>query len=91
VQLRGRWIVRRLSPHCSRIELSQLKVEGDELRLLRAMGWETANVHLGTGSARKRILRHMQKQKGKWLHNATGAMLQAVREDWKTWKRNGYV
>jgi len=91
VQLRGRWIVRRLSPHCSRIELSQLKVEGEELRLLRAMGWETANVHLGTESARKPILRHIQRQKGKWLHEATEAMLAAVREDWKIWKRNGYL
>lgn len=90
VQLRGHWIVRRLSPHCSRIELADLKAQGEELRLLRAMGWETANIHLGTRSARKSILRHLQKQKGKWLHEATDAMLQAVREDWKTWKKGGY-
>jgi hypothetical protein len=91
VQLRGRWIVRRLSPHCSRIELAQLKAQGEELRLLRAMGWETANIHLGTRSARKAILRHMQKQKGKWLHQATDEMLQAVRLDWKTWNKGGYA
>jgi uncharacterized protein DUF2252 len=91
VQLRGRWIVRRLSPHCSRIELADIKAQGEELRLLRAMGWETANIHLGTPRARKPVLRHMQKQKGKWLHEATDAMLQAVREDWKTWKKDGYA
>ena len=91
VQLRGHWIVRRLSPHCSRIELAELKVQGEEPRLLRAMGWETANIHLGTYSARKSILRHMQRQKGKWLHQATDDMLQAVREDWKTWKKDGYA
>src|SRR5205807_1378378 len=45
VQSRGRWIVRRLSPHCSRIELATLRAPGKELRLLRAMGWETANIH----------------------------------------------
>ncbi len=90
VQLRGRWIVRRLSPDCSRIELSDIKAGGKELRLLEAMGWETANIHLGTHSARKTILLHMQKQKGRWLHKAAEAMLQAVREDWETWKKDGY-
>jgi len=90
VQLRGRWIVRRLSPHCSRIELSALTAQGEEGRLLHAMGWETANVHLGTNSARKKILRHLDKQKVKWLHEATEAMLQGVRDDWKTWKKHGF-
>jgi len=90
VQLRGRWIVRRLSPDCCRIELATLKAQGAELRLLRAMGWETANIHVGTKTAGKPILRHMEKQKGKWLHEATEQMLTAVREDWKTWKKDGY-
>src|SRR5213078_1269822 len=30
VQVRGRWIVRRLSPHCSRIELDELPKNRDE-------------------------------------------------------------
>ena len=89
VQLRGRWIVRRLSPHCSRIELSTLKAQGEEVRLLRSMGWETANIHLGMPNARKPILDHMQRQRGKWLHQATLRMLETVREDWKTWKKHG--
>jgi hypothetical protein len=91
VQLRGRWIVRRLGPHCSRIELASLRGPDTELRLLHAMGWETANIHLGTPSGRKSILRHLDKQKGKWLHHAAEAMLQAVREDWDVWKKKGYV
>lgn len=90
VQLRGRWIVRRLSPHCSRIELSQIKAQGVEMRLLHAMGWETANIHLGTPSAAKLILAHLKKQKARWLHSASEHMLGAVREDWKDWKKNGY-
>jgi hypothetical protein len=91
VQLRGRWIVRRLGPHCSRIELASLRAPNTELRLLNAMGRETANVHLGTVSARKSILRHLKKQKGKWLHHAAEAMLQAVRSDWPVWKKKGYA
>jgi hypothetical protein len=90
VQLRGRWIVRRLSPHCSRIELATLKARGAEMRLLHAMGWETANIHLGSKFARKAILADLQKRKGKWLHQASDAMLEAVRADWKDWKKHGY-
>ena len=48
VRFQKRWIVRRLAPDCSRIELSAMPKERDELRLLHAMGWETANVHLGS-------------------------------------------
>jgi Uncharacterized protein conserved in bacteria (DUF2252) len=91
VQLRGRWVVRRLGPHCSRIELASLRGPDTELRLLHAMGWETANIHLGTPSARKSILHHLSKQKPKWLHHAAEAMLEAVREDWDFWRKKGYV
>lgn len=90
VQLRSRWIVRRLSPHCSRIEMADVKTAGQELRLLSTMGWETANVHLGTKTARKAILRNLDKRKSKWLIQASEAMLQAVNDDWKTWKKEGY-
>ena len=91
VQLRGRWIVRRLSPHCSRIELVTLRAQSAEMHLLHAMGWETANIHLGTKTARNAIQLHLRKQKGKWLHEATEEMLKTVRDDWKTWKKHGYL
>ncbi|MFZ0420108.1 MAG: DUF2252 family protein [Candidatus Sulfotelmatobacter sp.] len=90
VQLRGRWIVRRLAPDCSRIELASLGSPNTELRLLHAMGWETANIHLGTPSARKAILRHLDTQKARWLHRAAEVMLEAVRSDWGVWKKKGY-
>jgi Uncharacterized protein conserved in bacteria (DUF2252) len=91
VQLRGRWIVRRLSPHCSRIELATLNAKDAELRLLHAMGWETANIHLGTPSAQKAILKDLAKRKSKWLHAATDEMIKQVRSDWKKWKADGWI
>jgi hypothetical protein len=91
VQLRGRWIVRRLAPDCSRIELATLSAPGAELRLLHAMGWETANIHQGTSAAHRLILRDLEKRKAKWLHAATDDMLKAVRSDWDTWKEDGYL
>jgi hypothetical protein len=90
VQLRGRWIVRRLSPHCSRIEIADVDTAGQELKLLTVMGWETANIHLGTKNARKPILRDLDKRNSKWLTQATQNMLHAVNADWKSWRKEGY-
>lgn len=87
VQLRGRWIVRRLSPHCCRVELASLPVNRDELRLLFAMGWETANVHLGSRASIKKVRQHASKLKGNWLLTATQQMLRAVNDDWKAWRK----
>jgi hypothetical protein len=86
VRLKGRWIVRRLSPDCGRIELSELPAQRDEVRLLAAMGWETANVHLGSGKARE-IARHLAKLAPGWLTGAAGRMAEAVIAEWKSWKQ----
>jgi hypothetical protein len=86
VQLRGNWIVRRLAPDCSRVELSSMPKERDESRLLRAMGFETANVHLGTPRAAKTILRDLAKRPDDWLHEAATAMVKATTADWREWR-----
>jgi len=86
VRLQKRWIVRRLAPDCSRIELSALPKEHDVLRLLIAMGWETANVHLG--SARGRVLlADLKKRKRGWLLEAARAMEKAVKADFEAYRR----
>lgn len=85
VHLKGRWIVRRLAPHCSRIELSSLPKERDEARLLEAMGWELGNVHLGSAKARV-LLEDVETRPAKWLQNAAREMVKATTADWKDWK-----
>ena len=87
VRLIGRWIVRRLAPHCTRIELDALAKSRDEKRLLHAMGFETANIHLGTAKARKRILRDLAKRKPGWLPSAVHTMAEAVQSDWLAWRK----
>jgi Uncharacterized protein conserved in bacteria (DUF2252) len=86
VRLRGRWIVRRLAPDCSRVELSNMPKERDESKLLHAMGFETANVHLGTRSAAKRILADLGKRSTDWLHEAATAMVKATTADFMEWR-----
>jgi hypothetical protein len=86
VQLRGHWIVRRLSPHCSRVELEALGTSRGECRLLEAMGRETANIHVGTEEKRKAILKDVRGRKANWLVNAAEKMADAVEKDWRVWR-----
>jgi hypothetical protein len=88
VGLHGHWITRRLSPDCSHVELSALPAKRDELQLLSAMGWETANIHLGTVDARKHVGRHLSKLKPNWLLAAAKDMEKAVSTDWHTWRKS---
>jgi hypothetical protein len=88
VELRGKWIVRRLSPHCSRIELTVLPKDRDERKLLFAMGWETANIHLGSSNARKYVRRHFDHLKPNYLADAAKDMAKQVRDDWREWKKS---
>ena len=48
------------------------------------MGFETANVHVGTQKS-KAILSHLGSAGKKWLDNAANEMAKAVEHDWKTW------
>jgi len=86
VRLKGRWIVRRLAPDCSRVELTAMPRERDESKLLRAMGFETANVHLGTPRQTKAILQDLKQRPAHWLHNAAGNMVKAITRDWREWR-----
>jgi hypothetical protein len=79
------WVVRRLSPDCSRIELSELPRRRDERHLLWAMGFETANIHLASGR-RAEVLHDLASRNKDWLPTATEKMVRAVRHDWKQWK-----
>jgi uncharacterized protein (DUF2252 family) len=81
------WLLRRLAPDCSRIELVSLPESRDEERLLYSMGWETANIHFGTPRAIPAIKRDLAKRPGNWLHEAAKAMLRATERDWREWKR----
>jgi uncharacterized protein (DUF2252 family) len=80
------WVLRRLSPYCSRIELSQLPRGHDEEKLTRAMGRELANVHLGTRRAVAAVRRDLRQRKRGWLNQAARIMAEATVNEWKEWK-----
>jgi hypothetical protein len=82
VRLEKRWIIRRLAPDCSRIELTALPKERDEIRLLHAMGSETANIHLGTLKARA-LQEDLKARPRGWLTQAAHKMEKAVIADFE--------
>jgi hypothetical protein len=79
VRVVGRWIVRRLGPDCVRLEGAAQK------RVWRAMGFETANVHLGS-AAPERLLEDLRGNEADWLHRAAKRMAEAVEADWQDWR-----
>ncbi len=86
VFLQKSWLLRRLAPYCSRIEISALRNTSNELKLLRAMGLETANIHLGTKNAARKIAADLRKRPAQWLSQNATAMEQATLTDWKQWR-----
>jgi hypothetical protein len=87
VRLRGRWIARRLAPYCSRIELDVLPTNRDEQQLLFAMGWETANIHLGSRESIDSVKKHFHKLAPDWLLSNAKAMAKAIGHDWRVWRK----
>jgi hypothetical protein len=88
VKFHGRWVVRRLAPDCSRIELASLAKDRDEARLLYSMGWETANMHFAAPQAIAKVKHDLAARRGRWLHKSSKAMLAATMKDWEKWRRD---
>jgi hypothetical protein len=82
----GPWVVRRLSPDYSRIDLPELSESYLDM-LLYAMGWETANVHLGSGRDRAaEIRKDIKGRKKSWLSKAAQTMQDATLDDFHDWQ-----
>lgn len=81
------WVVRRLAPDCCHIELCTLPEQRDEERLLYAMGWETANLHLGSLEKVASLKKDLARRRGRWLRDGAKAMAEATMKDWKLWRK----
>jgi hypothetical protein len=79
----GAWLIRRLSPDSNPILVENFPKIRDEEVLLKAMGTEIANVHLGSRSSASRILRHLRARKPDWLASDARKMAKAFIHDWK--------
>ena len=91
LQVHDRWLVRQLAPDAVKIELpasqedSRLVFAPD---VIRAMGFETANIHLGSkgpGDLQAAMDRLRQDLGGDWLITAAGRMAKVTRQDHMEW------
>lgn len=87
VRLVGPWIVRQLSPDFSPVELISLPSKRPEDRLLHAMGWEAANIHLATRRSIKAVQSDMRRRPANWLRSAARQMSKLVVKDWNDWRK----
>ncbi len=89
LEIRGRWILRRLAPDCSRIEFTVARLAAEQSDLLTAMGGETANVHIGSGARRMAaVSRDLKERSPDWLKVASRAMERSTIADYVAWQRS---
>jgi hypothetical protein len=88
VRLNGAWLVRQLAPDSSPIEIETMHGRVDQDRLLNAMAFETANIHLGTARAAKRVMADLKNRRAKWLRSAVKSMLKTTMSDWAEWQKS---
>ena len=90
VQVHDAWLIRQLAPDVAKIEMP----ENDRDKrlvlapaLLRLMGRETANIHLGSrsGDALRKLLTELGQDR--WFPAATDRMVACTRKDHAEWAR----
>ena len=82
------WIIRRLAPRCSRIELQHLRNISDQTRLIASMGAELANIHAGNAKSIPGILDDLERRKTGWLRRGARQMIGALEADWLEWRQS---
>jgi Uncharacterized protein conserved in bacteria (DUF2252) len=99
-QIRQGWVIRLSAPDAVKVDLKKLGKQVNEdsfaRTLLKAMGWEAANIHLGSKEGPKLLkrLENLQSKEKAWLQNAAERMRDMVKDDFKTWRnsrRSDYV
>lgn len=80
-----RWVVRRLAPRSSRIDLAHMEW-ADLGRVLHAMGAEVANVHLGTQGVAECILADLDRRPTGWLEATARQLAALIEQDWTDWR-----
>lgn len=88
VHVYQQWLLRRLAPDCTRIEMAAFPQKGNEEKLLYAMGLETANIHLGTANTAAKIERDLNRRGKRWLVDSVRTMKKRTQQDWSAWSES---
>jgi hypothetical protein len=91
-QVHDHWLVRQLAPDVAKIDMPK-NARDKRLALapalLRLMGQETANIHLGSRSrdALEKLLNRLDRDKA-WFPTATDGMVACTRKDQAKWAKH---
>ena len=94
LQVHDRWLVRQFVPDTIKLEISVFRSSVRPLLtpdLIRAMGFESANIHLGSKSPAElhAALARLNQELGRdWLRAATERMEKVTREDHSAWMKH---
>lgn len=83
LHLADAWVIRRLSPESRKIEIGDVEEAPDQAYLLRCMGKELANIHLGTAGQPDRLSRFLDTLDNDWLQDAARITAAAVEADYE--------
>lgn len=84
------WLIREVGPEAVKIEIATLAEDAPKLlrhhepALLRTMGVELANIHLGSTS-RDTLLAALEELPLDWLAHDAAILEKAMRSDWEDW------
>jgi hypothetical protein len=85
-QIKNNVVVRRISPNNRKIEVEIGKSTLFTSDMLQTMGFELANVHLGTAERRDAIKRDLESRKRGWLIANARMASDATTQEYKDWK-----
>jgi hypothetical protein len=90
-QVHDRWLIRQLAPDVAKIEMPESEQDKRLAlapALLRLMGHETANIHLGSRSRRdlEQLLKGLDRDE-RWFPEAAERMAACTRKDHAAWAK----
>jgi hypothetical protein len=80
--------MRRLSPDSNPVDITKMLGDRDEETLVRAMGVEAANVHLGSKRRIVNVLKDLGRRRSNWLVSAAKQMAKAMSSEWRDYKKS---
>jgi hypothetical protein len=87
LHVRHKFILRRIAGDAEKIELGDNAGAHIHLRLLWAMGFDTASIHAATAHASRAIRADLGKRRDNWLNDAATTAAAETRRDFREWKK----
>jgi hypothetical protein len=87
LDVRGKWIIRRLAPDSRKIELGEDATTHLKSYLLQAMAFDLASIHAAGAAGVDALRRDLKKRPNDWLYNAAKIASDSVKKDYEEWRR----